>query len=408
MKHRMLAALALLVPLCATADGDRLQAARALARDAVLVDTHIDAPTELLAHWADLGRSQPDREFDFPRAREGGLDVAFLSIWTSAAQDEDGTAFEIANRQIDAIEALVQRHPGKFALLRSPRDVDGIVASGRVALPLGMENGAPLGGDLGRIEFFFHRGIRYITLAHSKPNALADASYARESRWRGLSPLGRQAVAEMNRLGIMIDISHLSDAAARQAIELSRVPVLATHSAFRHFTPGFARNLADEEARALAARGGVVQVAFGQVFVDPAAAVRALAYFKARDEHEHRVAALRSAGKPVPEGDFGEAWDKAHPLGPTPISAVLDQIDYGVKLIGIDHVGIGSDFDGVSGKLPEGLRSVADYPNLIAGLMQRGYSDAELRKILGGNVLRVWRAVEEGSEQPPSVDEPSG
>jgi membrane dipeptidase len=364
--------------------------ARELAQDAIIVDTHIDAPTELLEKpWVDLGQSVPGREFDWPGARRGGLDVAFMSIYTSASQDADGSAFEIANRQIDTVEALAQRHPDKFALLRSPREVESKLQGGRVLLPLGMENGAPLGRDLARIEFFFHRGVRYIALAHGANNALADSSYEREARWNGLSPLGKQAVAEMNRLGIMVDVSHLSDAATRQVIELSRVPVVATHSAFRHFTPGFERNIADEEAVALAKRGGVVQVAFGSAFVDPVAAADMQALFTAMGEHDKRMAALKAEGKEVPEVDFFSNWQKEHPRQPTKLDAVLDQIDYGVKLL-----------DGVGGDLPEGLKSVADYPNLIEGLQQRGYKDEDIRKILGGNLLRVWREVEEGAAKP--------
>ncbi len=375
-----------------------LSAAQKLAQEAVIVDTHIDAPSLFLdKRWADLSRSAPDREFDWPRARAGGLDVAFMSIYTSASQDEDDSAWDSANRQIDVVEALVQRHPDKFALLRSPREVEKLRAGGRVLLPLGMENGAPLGEDLSQIGFFFDRGVRYITLAHSANNAMADSSYAREGKWNGLSPLGQKAVAEMNRLGIMVDVSHLSDASAKAVIELSRVPVVATHSAFRHFTPGFARNIADEEALALARRGGVVQVPFGSPFVDPVAAANMQEYFRAAAEHEKRIAALKAAGGPVPEENFSETWEKAHPRRPTAIDTVLDQIDYGAQLLGIDHVGIGSDFDGVDGDLPEGLKSVADYPNLIAGLQGRGYGDEDIRKILGGNLLRVWRAVEDGA-----------
>lgn len=373
-------------------------APRDLARDAIIVDTHIDAPTELMKTWADLGVASPDREFDYPQAHKGGLDIAFMSIYTSPGQDADDSALQVANRMIDAVEALVERHPDKFALLRSPRDVARLRDGGVVLLPLGMENGAPIGADLGKLKFFFDRGVRYITLAHSADNRIADSSYATTHKWKGLSPFGRKVVTEMNRLGIMVDVSHLSDDAAAQAIALSTVPVIASHSAFRHFTPGFERNISDDLAKAVAARDGVVQIAFGSGFVNPEAAADTQAYFGAMAESEARNAAALAAGTPVEsEADFDKAWNAAHPPRPTSIDAVLDQIVYAVKLIGIDHVGIGSDFDGVSGNLPDGLRSVADYPNLIAGLQKRGYNDADLRKILGGNLLRVWTAVEDGA-----------
>ena len=400
MKRIAVAIAALFSVNClADAGGTDLSRAQTLAQEAVIVDTHIDAPFLFLdKRWTDLSQPAPDREFDYPRARAGGLDVAFMSIYTSASQDEDDTAWDSANRQIDVVEALVQRHPEKFALLRSPRDVEKLRAGGRVLLPLGMENGAPLGEDLSQIQFFFDRGVRYITLAHSANNAMADSSYAREGKWNGLSPLGQKAVAEMNRLGIMVDISHLSDASASEAIALSTMPVIASHSALRHFTPDFERNIDDDLAKAVAAKGGVVQIPFGTMFIDPQGAADTQAHFRARNALDRRNAELLAAGKPTEDVEaFEKAWDAAHPARPASIDLVLDQIDYAVQLIGIDHVGIGSDFDGVSGKLPDGLRTVADFPNLVAGLQARDYSDTDIRKILGGNLLRVWAAVEAGA-----------
>lgn len=380
------------------ADDDALARARALARDALIVDTHIDAPGMLAHAWADLGEAAPDREFDWPRAREGGLDVAFMSIYTSAREDREGKARQSAHAQIDAVEALVHRHPGRFAILTSPRDVERLRAGGRVLLTMGMENAAPIGDDLSLVRVFFDRGIRYITLAHSAANRVADSSYGVERRWNGLSPFGRELVAEMNRLGIMVDVSHVSDAAAAEAIALSRVPVIASHSAFRHFTPGFERNISDELAKAIAARGGVVQVPFGTAFVNPQAASDLQAKYRARAALDARNAAAAAEGRALEDARaFEEAWDRDHPTPRTPLSAVLDQIDHGVRLLGIDHVGLGSDFDGVGGELADGLRSVADFPNLVAGLQARGYSDADIRKILGGNLLRVWAEVEAGA-----------
>lgn len=370
-------------------------AAQKLAQDAVIVDTHIDAPGGLSSHWAELGKDASKFEFDYPKARKGGLDVAFMSIYTSARQDSEGTAWQTANEMIDAVEALAARNPDKFALLRSPKDVERLRQGGRVLLPLGMENGAPIGDDLSQVEFFFDRGVRYITLAHSAANRIADSSYGVERKWHGLSPFGKQVVAEMNRLGIMVDVSHISDESAKETIALSKAPVIASHSAFRHFTPNFERNISDELAKAVAAKGGVVQIPFGIAFVNPISAANTQAHFRAINDFNKRNAELKAAGKPAESQDaFEEAWAKAHPAPPTKIDAVLDQIDYAVKLIGVDHVGIGSDFDGVDGELPEGLRTVADFPNFVAGLQARGYKDEDIRKILGGNLLRVWAAVE--------------
>ncbi|MEN4902344.1 dipeptidase [Luteimonas sp. TWI1437] len=378
------------------------EAARRLAQDAIIVDTHIDAPGVLLDRWADLGEAAPDREFDYPRARAGGLDVAFMSIYTSAAQDTAGTAREIAHRQIDAVEALTARHPDRFAILRSPRDVDRLrtAADGRqrVLLPLGMENAAPIGDDLSQLTTFFDRGVRYITLAHSAANRVADASYGKARRWNGLSPFGRQVIAQMNRLGIMVDVSHVSDAAAEQAIALSTVPVIASHSAFRHFTPGFERNISDALARAIAAKGGVVQIPFGTAFVDAQTAADTQAWFDAVAAFDADNAKRADAGQPTLDAaQFRRDWAAAHPARETPLESVLQQIDHGVRLLGVDHVGIGSDFDGVDGALAQGLRDVSDFPNLVAGLQARGYAEADIRKILGGNLLRVWAEVEAGA-----------
>ncbi len=373
-------------------------AAHRLAQDSIIVDTHIDAPGELMSHWDDLGVATPGKEFDYPRAREGGLAIGFMSIYTSPDQDDAGTAWQIANTQIDAVEAMVGRHPDKFAKLTSPADVARLRSGGKVLLALGMENGAPIGADLSQLAAFHKRGVRYITLAHSENNRISDSSYALQKKWGGLSPFGEKVVAEMNRLGIMVDVSHLSDDSIRDVLAVTDVPVIASHSGMRHFTPGFERNISDELAKAVAAEGGVVQLVFGTGFIDAKAASDLQASFQAEADFDRVNAALVAAGKPArSKDDFEKAWKDAHPMPVTHIDAVLDQIDYAVKLIGIDHVGIGSDFDGVSGNLPVELKSVADYPNLVAGLQARGHSDADIRKILGGNLLRVWTAVEKAA-----------
>ena len=365
------------------------EAARRLAQDAVIVDTHIDAPGELLSQWNDLGLPTPSREFDYPRARAGGLDVAFMSIYTSADEDDQGKAWQIAQTQIDSVEALVARHPDKFALLRSPKDVQDLQRGGKVLLALGMENGGPIGDDLSQLAAFHARGVRYITLAHNRNNRISDSATDSAPRWNGLSPFGQQVVKEMNRLGIMVDVSHLSEAAIRQAAELSSVPVIASHSALRHFTPGFQRNISDENVKAIAAKGGVIQVPFGSIFIDAQGANAYANVLREREAHRAAKLAAEAAGKP-----FTAEAPKSPVAPPTSISKVLDNVDRIVELVGVDHVGIGSDFDGVNGELAAELKSVADYPQFVVGLQQRGYKDADIRKILGGNLLRVWSEVE--------------
>jgi membrane dipeptidase len=399
MERRVRALFVSALLLLSTAHAAEPASAQRLAQDAVIVDTHIDAPTGLRAHWDDLGVATSGKDFDYPRARQGGLDVAFMSIFTSAGDDDAGKAWQIAHTQIDAVEALAARHPDKFALLRAPGDIERLRAGGRVLMAMGMENGAPIGDDLAQLAKFHARGVRYITLAHSANNRISDASYALEKQWGGLSPFGEQVVAEMNRLGTMVDVSHLSDDAVRDVLRITDVPVIASHSGLRHFTPGFERNLSDELARAIAAEGGVVQLVFGNAFIDAQSAANVQAYYRAQADLLRAIVEAAAAGKPTRDMEaFEKAWEVAHPAATTHIDAVLDQVDHAVKLMGIDHVGIGSDFDGVGGELPVELRSVADYPHFVAGLQARGYADADIRKILGGNLLRVWTAVEAAAQ----------
>jgi membrane dipeptidase len=255
-----------------------------------------------------------------------------------------------------------------------------------------MENGSPIEHDLANLEHFHDRGIRYITLTHSRDNHIADSSYSTERTHRGLSPFGREVVAEMNRLGIMIDIAHVSDAAFMQVLELSAVPVIASHSSCRHFTPGFERNVDDEMLRELAAKGGVIQINFGSSFISDE-------YRRALDEGElalERIYEEHQLPEDSPERRTrAEAYWAAHPLPEVRAARVADHIDHVVRLVGIEHVGFGSDFDGVGEHLPVDLRDASMYPNLIRILLERGYSEAEIEQIAAGNVLRVWQAVED-------------
>ena len=380
-------AAALLLAGVAVAD----DAARELAHDALIVDTHIDVPYRLQERWEDVSKATAHGEFDWPRAVEGGLDVAFMSIYTPAAMEATGGSRELAHRLIDSVEAMAARAPERFALVHSTADVERLQRHGRVLLALGMENGSPIEGDLAHLRTFHGRGIRYITLAHGLSNHISDSSYDPNRRWQGLSPFGEQVVREMNRLGMMVDVSHLSDDAVRDVLAVSSAPVIASHSSARRFTPGFERNLDDALIKAIAEKGGVVQVNFGSSFLTEAGN----RWFADRDTA--RDAWRKESGK---EGDeqAEEAWAEqyraGHPFPYASLSDVADHFDHIVKLVGVEHVGVGSDFDGVGDSLPTGLKSVADYPNLVAELQRRKYSDADIRKILGGNLMRVWRAVE--------------
>lgn len=390
---RLLASLCLAVAWSAApAQDDVQQRAERLARDALIVDTHIDMPYRVYETWADVSHEVPGNEFDAPKARAGGLDVAFMSIYLPAATEASDEATALADRLIDLVEAQVARAPDTFAIATSPAEVDQIVASDRIALPLGMENGAAIDGSLDNLEHFFERGIRYITLAHSKANHIADSSYDPVPVWQGLSPFGVTLVKEMNRLGIMVDVSHITDQAVRDVLDVASAPVIASHSSARHFTPDFARNLPDELIRAIAETGGIVMINFGSSFLT-AEANQWQQRFSAARANVMEQHGLTDDEHPVIEA-FSAAYREKHPYPYADVGDVADHIEHVIAVAGIDHVGLGSDFDGVGDSLPTGLKDVSTYPNLVAELLRRGHSEADIRKILGGNFMRVWREVE--------------
>jgi len=369
---------------------EQLPHARELAQRMLIVDTHIDVPYSLQEGWYDVAAPAPEHDFDYPRAKEGGLDVPFMSIYTPADYEDNG-ARAFADSLIDMVERIARDAPDKFAIAYSVADVRRIAGEGRIALALGMENGAPIEGNLANLAHFQERGIRYITLAHSKNNHIADSSYDTERRWHGLSPFGEQLVADMNARGVMVDVSHVSDEAFARAVEISQAPCIASHSSARHFTPGFERNPSDELIRALAGRGGVIQVNFGSSFLTKEANAWSKAYGDLRDAYLKEHGYKRNG----PEEKEFEAQYRAKSAFPyAGLDDVLDHIDHIRDLVGVDHIGIGSDFDGVGDSLPAGVKSVADYPNVVAGLIARGYSEADIEKILGANLLRVWSEVE--------------
>jgi membrane dipeptidase len=362
-----------------------------LARDILIVDTHIDVPYRLQEEYEDVTEATANGDFDYPRARAGGLDVAFMSIYIPADHLESGGGKKLADEMIDEVESIAGRAPARFALAHSTLDVERNVNAGKISLALGMENGTGLDGDLANLEHFYERGIRYITLAHSKSNRLSDSSYDDNRPLGGLSAMGREAVARMNGLGMMIDISHLTDAAAMQVLELSEAPVIASHSSARKFTPGFERNMDDDLIRLLAQKGGVIQINFGSAFLTAESNDGFMRYWDAseafRDEHEY------ADDSPEVEA-FEKQYKEENPIPLATLADVLDHIDHVVAIAGIDHVGIGSDFDGVGDSLPDGLKDVSAYPGLIDGLLGRGYSVDEIEKICGANLMRVWREVE--------------
>lgn len=383
--------LALALPATAASAADASKQARQLADELLIIDTHIDVPYRLEEEFENVAEATRHGDFDYPRAQAGGLDVAFMSVYIPAdVQDDAAESQTLANRLIDGVEKLVKDAPEKFALVDSASEAAKLAGSKRVGFALGMENGAPV-RTLEDLEHFAARGVRYITLTHSKSNHIADSSYDLNHQWHGLSPFGRKLVPAMNRLGVLVDISHVSDEAFWETLELSAVPLIATHSSARHFTAGFERNLSDDMIRALAEKGGVVQINFGSTFVT----ARANAWSTEARSHEKAwLEAEDLEDDKTASRAFRAGYAAAHPFPYATLDDVLDHVDHIVKIAGIDHVGIGSDFDGVGDSLPVGLKSVADYPNLVQGLLDRGYAKKDIQKILGGNAVRVWKAAE--------------
>lgn len=375
-----------------------------LARNNIILDGHVDVPYRVAQSGEDIGEATEKGDFDYPRAVAGGLNAPFMSIYVAARYQESGGAKAEADRLIGLVEGITHQHSDKFEIAKTVSDVERITGDGKIALPMGMENGAPIEGDLSNLDHFYARGIRYITLTHSLVNHISDSSYDEERRWGGLSPFGEMLVGRMNDIGIMVDISHVSDEAFYDVIRVTRAPVIASHSSLRHFTPDFERNMSDDMVKALGKNGGIVMINFGsafldQNFVDWRNTYRAAytAHLQEKGiEHEDEI-----------EEAFQESYLKNTSIPFADIDDVLDHIDRVKELIGIDHVGLGSDFDGVGDSLPVGLKDASMMPNLVQGLMDRGYNDADIVKILSGNALRVWRAVEEATDKNAVLALPS-
>lgn len=396
--------LVLLLSACGTtkeASTETSDRAKELAQEFIITDGHVDLPYRLKVKNFKLEREflsipikTEEGDFDFTRAKKGGLDAPFMSIYIPSSYEDKG-AKALADSLIDMVIGISLAHPDKFAMARSPSDVQQQFGQGLISLPMGMENGAPVEGNLSNVEYFKDRGISYITLTHAKDNHICDSSYDTTRTWNGLSPFGRMVVKEMNRTGIMVDISHVSDSTFYQVLEITNVPVIASHSSCRAFTPGFERNMNDDMLVKLAKNGGVIQINFGSSFLDGKVQ-------KLNEVNRSKISKILR--------ENGVEWtdEKAKPLiekfrrdNPTlyaDLQTVANHIDHVVQVAGIDHVGLGSDFDGVGDSLPTGLKDVSAYPNLIAELLKRGYSEADIEKICYINVFRVWNQVLDAAE----------
>ena len=378
-------------------DDDQFTDVRAqeLAKKFIIVDGHVDLPYKLAEEgWMKKGqlpdlRKEFDGNFDYAKSKRGGFDAPFMSIFLPAKlQTVGGASKALADSLIDMVGSIAERYPDHFALANSPGEVKANFEKGLVSLPMGMENGSGLEDDLDNVQYFFERGIRYITLSHGKANRICDSSYDKERMWNGLSPFGKEVVAEMNRVGIMVDISHVSDSTFYQVMKLSSVPCIASHSSARKFTPGFERNMSDDMIKLLASKGGVMMINFGSTFVSDRSR-------KIWDEFKSMRDQLKSDSSHLSKNELeklNNEWLEDHNLFAS-VSEVADHIDHVVQLVGIDYVGFGSDFDGVGNTLPNGLKTAADYPKLIAELLERGYTEEDIQKISHKNIFRVWNQV---------------
>ncbi len=393
-----LLSIALMMSCQTQSDKDKqiMETAKKLAQSFVIVDTHIDYPLKQERKFLNPELLDTTRNFDIPRAMKGGLNLPFFALYISPHHQLDGTSYQAAEDVFAVIDKMKDHYSDSLQLVTSASDFRKNFETNprKVYMGLGMENGAPIEKDLSRIKMYYDRGVRYLTLCHGKDNQICDSSYDSTQTWQGLSPFGHQVVAEMNRVGMMIDVAHVSDSTFYQVVRESRVPVIATHSACRHFTPGFERNLSDDMIRKLAQSGGLIMINFGSTFVRPE--INAQAQAGERYAEEERVKRGLTEGDPEYRA-LVKAYREAHPLPLADVSDVARNIVYAVKLAGIDRVGIGSDFEGLGNTLPTGLTDVSMYPNLLAELLKAGLSEQDIKKICGENFLNYWEKVQEAA-----------
>jgi membrane dipeptidase len=356
-------------------------------REAIVVDGHNDLPWELRTRGdlsfqtIDIARPQPRQHTDIPRLRAGGVGAQFWSVYVPASSMKDGTAVKKTLEQIDVVHRMIRRYPDTFAFAGSVDDILRARKEGKIASLIGIEGGYSIDNSLGVLRMMHALGVRYMTLTHSVSLDWADSA-TDEPKANGLSPFGEQVVAEMNRLGMLVDISHVSAATMKHALRVSRAPVIASHSS-AFALANHPRNVPDDVLKLVAANGGVIMVNFYPAFILPEGARtyeigRALRK-QHPDEQDYR-AALRK-------------WQRENPLPRASVHHVVDHIEHIVKVAGIDHAGLGSDYDGI-GAVPEQLEDVSKYPVITQELLNRGYTREQVHKVLGGNLLRALRQAE--------------
>ena len=394
-----LAAAALALPVIGVAqstpaDADGISArARQLHERAIVIDSHDDTTQRLLSDKTfDIARRQKNGNVDIPRMREGGLDALFFSIWVPS--DVTGVkAVNTANALIASVHKAVASHPGDLMLATTAADVRRAAAAHKIAALMGMEGGHMINDDLGQLRKYAALGVRYLTLTHFKNNNWADSSTDKPAH-NGLTPFGKDVVRELNKLGMMVDISHVADKTFYDVLELTKAPVIASHSSCRAIA-NHPRNMTDDMLRALAKNGGVVMINYHAGFLSEEfrvasekrsgtvdVAMAAMSKKCGGNEACTTMESERLDHEAMAKGELPKVtWEK-----------IVEHIDHAVKVAGADHVGLGSDFDGAT--MPLGMEDVSKLPKITDALIKKGYSDADIEKILGGNILRVMEQVE--------------
>ena len=380
--------------------------ARQIHESALIVDTHADTPQRFLDEGYDIGSTDPKDigHISLDKARRGNLGAEFFSIWVEPETNQGHYARHTFDL-IDSVYEQAARHPDRMMMAFSVADIERAHREHKLAALMGIEGGHSIENDIRLLRDYYRLGVRYMTLSWSNTNEWADSSGdiddAKVQHHNGLTDFGKQVVLEMNRLGMMVDISHVADKTFWDAIATTKAPVIASHSSARALVNA-PRNMTDDMLRAVAKNGGVVQVNFFNGFDDEdfRKAIAAQAKDKTAAVQKYREQ-FRAEGKPVSYVDVDDLVEREFmaKIPRPPLNALIDHIDHIAKVAGVDHVGLGSDFDGVSGATPQGIDSAADLPKITQALLDRGYSEQDIKKILGGNLMRVFGDVERVSRE---------
>ncbi len=412
--RRAASALLLLVAFAARLSADDLhERAMRLHRSAIVVDTHEDVPEQLQKEWVDLGLRGTTGHVDIPRWREGGMTGAFLAAYVSADFATSGGSAMKALEFIDLIHRLVEAHPRDLVFADSADGIRQAKKDGRIAVLIGIEGGHAIEDSLGALSAYQRLGVRYMTLTHTNTNHWADSSGSffgpdpydpkKTAVHDGLTAHGREVVLEMNRLGILVDVSHVSDKTMADAIAASKAPVFASHSSCRALA-GMPRNVTDDQIRAIAKGGGVVMVNFSSLFLDQKSVD---AYVAAKKALQPQIAAVRERWKDDPkkrDEELGKLLGTVH-YPDADWKRIVDHVEHVMEVGGPQAAGLGSDFDGIEDP-PIGLEDVSKLPRLTEELLRRGHSDEEVRGVLGENFLRFWDRAEQARKAVPARNEP--